>query len=267
MSAPPAISKRLRSRVNRVVNGALIPLVSRRWRLIHVIEYPKCGGSWVRNMLAEYTQTRYFLDENNPYVRRGDVIKAHSLFTRALHRPIIVLRDPRDLFVSFYYYELYFLGCPGNARPQRYFTHDPSRGLRDDFAAYLAARLRHLTHPRFSYGQFVRSWLDRPGTCVVRYEDLLTAAEAQMTRIIRFLGLTVAPQRLHETVERHRFENRTGRKPGEADPTHFERKGVAGDWRNHFNAASCDLIRAHEGRTLAMLGYEPDDGWIERFLE
>ena len=46
----------------------------------------------------------------------------------------------------------------------------------------------------------------------------------------------------------------------------FERKGIAGDWRNHFDPRSCELLERHEGESLRRLGYEADASWIERFV-
>ena len=97
-------------------------------------------------------------------------------------------------------------------------------------------------------------------------------AESELTRIVRSLGLPFDPERVRTAVDANRFEKRTeartgrSRKPGESDPTEFERKGIAGDWKNHFDRRSCELIQRFEGWTLRVLGYECDRSWIERFL-
>jgi hypothetical protein len=53
-----------------------------------------------------------------------------------------------------------------------------------------------------------------------------------------------------------------GRKRGEEDQFSFLRKGIVGDWRNHFSAEAAVVFDAHAGSALIELGYEPDRSWI-----
>ncbi len=259
----------LRVRALQVANGAASFALSRPLGLIHVVEHPKCGGSWVRNMLHTYNGTELFLDQR--LLRLREVIQVHRLHRAWYWRPVVVVRDPRDMFVSFYYHETHYRRRERNLAIERYFRHDPKRLRRDDFVAYLEAKLANRTHPPFAYGEFVRSWKDQPRTIRVRYEDFLADPGRELTRVVRHLGLEPDPQRIREAVELNRFENATRargqtRRPGEADLGEFERKGIAGDWKNHFDRRSCELIERFEGWTLRELGYEGDAGWIERFL-
>jgi hypothetical protein len=259
----------LRVRARQAANLAIAAALGRRLGLVHVIEYPKCGGSWVRNMLADYVGLPHFLDDR--LVRRGDVIQVHRLPKPWYRRPVVVTRDPRDMYVSTYYHETHYRNREKHMRIARFFQHDPKRPVREDFAAYLEAKLTHYTHPPFMLHEFVRAWKQRPGVLWVRYEDCLADAEAELTRMARGLGLPLDPERVKQAVEANSFRNATRkrgreRKPGEADPGSFERKGVAGDWKNHFDRRSCELLERHEGASLRALGYEPDASWVERFL-
>jgi hypothetical protein len=47
-----------------------------------------------------------------------------------------------------------------------------------------------------------------------------------------------------------------GRQPGEADPQSFLRKGIAGDWKNHFDEECNRLYCAVAGEALEKAGYE-----------
>ena len=258
------------TRARQATNMALTIALGRPLGLIHVVEYPKCGGSWFRNMLQTYTGTERFLE--NRLVRRGDVVQVHRLPRFWLRRPVVVTRDPRDMYVSFYYHETQYRDREKHLAISRFFQHDPSRPLREDFAIYLEAKLTHVTHPPFPLGEFVRSWQGRPDAVWVRYTDCLNNAEAELTRVVRELGFPLDVERVRHAVDVNRFENATRargneRKPGEADPGSFERKGVAGDWKNHFDRHSCELLERYEGSSLRALGYETDAGWIERFLK
>lgn len=239
--------------------------------LAHIVEYPKCGGSWVRNMVRTYRETSLFTYDR--LIGRNEVILCHRLHSPRFRKPVVVVRDPRDMYVSFYHYETSFALSNQHSPIFRHFQHDSARPVRDDFNEYLRTKLLYTSHPWFHFSQFLDSWLNRPGICLVRYEDCLADSEAQLAGIIRFLDDPLDLERLSRTVEQTSFAAVTkekygeSREAGEADNTKFHRKGVAGDWRNHFNESSCRLIEMIEGRSLRRLGYETDARWIDNFLD
>jgi hypothetical protein len=60
----------------------------------------------------------------------------------------------------------------------------------------------------------------------------------------------------------HDFQKKTkGRKQGEEDIKSHYRKGVAGDWQNHFNQQHIDFFKARYNNLLLKLGYETDENW------
>jgi len=60
-----------------------------------------------------------------------------------------------------------------------------------------------------------------------------------------------------EVVQRNAFSVASGgRQPGEADPTSFVRKGIAGDWKNHFDEECNRLYCETAGEVLTAAGYE-----------
>lgn len=238
--------------------------------LAHVLEFPKCGGSWVRNMIRTYRGAAS--PAGDKLIRSGDVLMDHWLFRPWIANPIVVVRDPRDVFVSFYYYETSYKGRDDRSPLFRHFTPNLHFPPQEDFAAYLEAKLLHSSHPWFSFGQFLDSWVGRPRTCLVRYEDCLADPVSELTRILRFLGEAIDQPRVDSTIEATSFEAITrarygeSRMPGFADNTKFHRKGVAGDWRTLFTERSCKLLERVEGHSLRRLGYTHDSGWIDEFL-
>lgn len=265
-----AIAKSSRQRLYQLVNGTIVLVAGRKLPVIHVVEYPKCGGSWIRNMLQSYLGGREYLFDR--IVSRNTVIQLHRLYRRMYCNALVVLRDPRDAYVSYYYHERRCISEGKKLAIAKYFQHDPKRPLREDFSLYLGAKLTHRTEPRFSYGEFVESWVDRPKVCCARYEDFLNDAESEFIRVLKFFGITMNVQRVHDVLSYHSFEAETrrryghARKPGQEDSSKFQRKGISGDWRNHFNAESCMLIEEHEGRSMKQLGYVSDPSWVAEFL-
>jgi len=257
----------LKTRGYQVANALLSPFVVGPLGISHVLEFPKSGGSWIRNMVRSYLGSEPFY--NDRLLFRDAVIHGHRLHRFVYRRPIVVVRDPRDLYTSLYHHECHMDDRESRLSIERHFTHDPERSVDDDFEAYLRARLIEPNHPWFFFSQFVDSWAGRPSTCLVRYEDFLIEPETQLIRIVRFLGRRVDLDRIREAVEINSFAAQTRirygqeRAQGEEDNSKFLRKGVAGDWRNHFNADACELFEKLEGPSLRRLGYERDASWVD----
>jgi Sulfotransferase domain len=260
-----------RTRLVQLTNITMLPLLAKPLRITHLVEYPKCGGSWVRNMIRTYIGSAPNLGDR--LIFRDAVISAHRQDRRSFAFPVVIVRDPRDLYVSFYHHENNLEDREKALAIHRHFTHAPGLDVRDNFALYLEAKLLKDTHPWFFYSQFVDSWQYRPGACMLRYEDFLDDPEQQLIRALRFLNRPIDLERVREAVEINSFANQTRLRYGEArtsgktDNTRFVRKGVAGDWKNHFNERSCRLLENLEGPTLRRLGYESNPDWIDEFLE
>lgn len=106
-----------------------------------------------------------------------------------------------------------------------------------------------------------RSWLNT-GDPLVRYEDLLEHdIEVLEPLLIDRCELPVSRPLLRAAIESARFERRTGRRRGEEDVTAHERKGIAGDWRNHFSEELERDFKEQWGDLLIATGYEQDLDW------
>ena len=57
----------------------------------------------------------------------------------------------------------------------------------------------------------------------------------------------------------------TKREAGKEDRNNFLRKGIAGDWKNHFNEEAANIFHHYAGETLIKLGYEINDDWAKTF--
>lgn len=63
-------------------------------------------------------------------------------------------------------------------------------------------------------------------------------------------------------VTEHSFSNMTGgRKRGQENRTSHYRKGVPGDWKNHFNSEHVRLFKKRYNDLLVKLGYESSEDW------
>ena len=69
-------------------------------------------------------------------------------------------------------------------------------------------------------------------------------------------------ERLLGIVHDNRFETKTGgRKEGQESVTSHYRKGVAGDWMNHFTPDHVEAFKERYGDLVVRLGYETSNDW------
>lgn len=249
---------------------ALWHLFSGRRPFYLVSEYPKCGGTWVSQMLASYLQVPFPRNERVSLLRQPpSLLHGHHLFNRRFRNVVYVLRDGRDALVSAYYQFLH-----GNESwavdllraKLRFSDYDDVRRNLPAFIEYMFTTYAR-GHFHFSWSEYVDSVLDHPVN-LVRYEDLLEDPVTAMAEVIRRLcdgdpDMDV----LSRICDQYSFERQANRKPGDEDTGSFLRKGIAGDWRNKFNREACEVFDQFTGNALIKAGYESDRSWVERISD
>lgn len=234
----------------------------------------KAGSQWVRGVLADACPGRVVdaLPKNKQVLhqplKRGAIyspvymkhqdFEASEASRSAPAVRLLVIRDLRDALVSWYYsLKVSHVDIPGtriahlrNALRSR----STEEGLvyliegEGDFPGLLDHALIQL------------SWL---GCCdlLVRYEELLQDETAQFDRILRRCGIKLDPGRLEQIVRDRSFESASGRDRGEECVGSHHRKGVRGDWRNHFTPTIERAFKERFADTLVQTGYEQSASW------
>ena len=112
----------------------------------------------------------------------------------------------------------------------------------------------------------------------LKMEDVIRSPEDVLPRAFRFIGLVadegpgdeqrpealpcVSTDQFLDMLLGHRFAVKSGgREPGEEDVHSHYRKGVAGDWKNHFTEKHKDYFKRTYPGLVVQLGYEEDDNW------
>ncbi|MFL4472294.1 sulfotransferase domain-containing protein [Tateyamaria armeniaca] len=206
-----------------------------------VSEYPKSGGTWIGQMISALA--------DRPYVREGLVpfrpylIHKHCLpGVLAGSAPIIILRDGRDILVS-YYHHSFFLHDERTARLTKFTANkvplDDASAVRENLPRFIEQSFTNPVYPRFSWTEFCAAWKDVPTACTLSYEEARTDPVAMLTRALEHLDKDVPKARIAEVVEAFSFERMSGRAVGhESEEAVFLRKGIVGDWRNAFSKGS-----------------------------
>lgn len=248
--------------------------------VLFVAGLPKSGTTWMERMLSSYPGYReMMIPEAIEYEveHRGShdfdlpsnlfdrlektlaVLKLHvygsahnaQVLQEAEVPYLIMYRDLRDVAVS---HVFYVQRTPWHPEQPEYDALSIEEGLRHFGETLL---------PEFV--AWIRSWhanRDPGKSLVVRYEDLLADTTATFREVARLFDLPDDPDTIESIVEAHRFENLSGgRDPGDDEEDSFFRKGVSGDWKNHFTPELKALYKEKAGAALIEFGYEPDLDW------
>lgn len=102
---------------------------------------------------------------------------------------------------------------------------------------------------------------DKYDIFTLSYEELLQNGTILVGKILEFLGIPTDTETNENMLGVASIKSMTGRKEGQENKNSFYRKGVSGDWRNHFEEADKDAFKSVTGDRLMRLGYERNDNW------
>ena len=238
--------------------------------MMFLCEHPKSGGTWLGGMIADYLQVPFPNRPATP-VAMPAVVHTHWSYDPKLPHVVHMARDGRDVMVSFYFHFVRHTQMR-NGRCNEGLVRiirrlfGPDADLNDAYSNLPRFIERHFANPigaHQSWPNYVRGWLGRPGVVQTTYETLRARPQAELSRVLRELtGNEPDPCRVVATVEKYSMERQTGRSPGEENRASFIRKGVVGDWRNHFSREARELFAHRAGDVLIQLGYEQDQAWV-----
>jgi hypothetical protein len=234
-----------------------------------LVSYPKSGNTWMRFLIANLLQqdpsvglldadslipsvdakSKRFFDE----MKSPRVIKSHFSFIPAYKRVIYVVRDPRDVVMSQYHYQI-------------------KRGVLEQGSSldtFVTRFLNGEVCPYGSWGDNVGSWTitrrHDVNFLLLRYEDMLSDVTSGAARISAFLGLSQDANRIATAVERSSLENMRkvekaeGAKwdstKGTRQDISFFRSAKSGEGRATLSRQSVERIEEAWGPLMQSVGY------------
>lgn len=249
-------------------------------KVLFIAGLPKSGTTWLKKMITSYPGfhellipdvTPYELAtggshdydlppdmfsrfENMLVVTKMHVHGSHhnvEVLRSAGVKYVVLYRDLRDVAVSHYFY---VRKTPLHPEYPLYSKLSLAEGL-----ATFAERTL------LAFADWVRSWhenRDPEMSIEIRYEQMLSDTVGVMTRIAEHFQLDSSPETINKIVGAHSFQRLSGgRNRGEMDSGSFFRKGVAGDWENHFTPELKETYKKLIGDFLIEFGYEQDYLW------
>jgi hypothetical protein len=174
----------------------------------------------------------------------------------ARYKAFFLMRDPRDVVVSWYFSSKLSHQPQGDIKRirQELSQLSQSDGLRYSID-YLA-----------DFGLFAaqRSWVNATSLdaniLLMRYEDLIGAEQLEhVERLMQHCDIRIPRGDLVKLLAEHSFQELSGRERGVEDTRAHYRKGVAGDWRNHFDDSVSRHFDQVVGDLIRVWNYsEPD---------
>jgi Sulfotransferase domain len=274
----PRRALRVLLQVGRVVTGR--QLAGRNLTIfpddVFLTSYPRSGNTWTRflisNLIYQDEPTTFAnIEQRIPEIyfnsdhrmralARPRILKSHECFQPHYPRVIYIVRDPRDVAVSFYHHNI----KAGNIADDY--------PLDDFVPRFIAAEFDRKWG---SWADHVQSWLwlrqNHPGFVLLRYEEMKKHPEQELARLAVFLNqcqfrqVDSSPAKLQRAIElsspehmrqleKQQSANWVLTKSTRADKP-FVRTAAAGGWKATLSEASVANIENAWGPLMQSLGY------------
>ena len=158
-------------------------------------------------------------------------------------KAVQIIRDGRDVAVSGWFHNL---RTGGDKFKQNFPTLS-------HYIRYLIQNhwLPYINDARAFGKQFPNRYFE------LKYEELQVNANDVTRNLLQFLEVDSTDDVVSQCIESASFKKITqGRDQGQEDRSSFFRKGVCGDWKNHFDQQALDTFMQLGGAMLHELGYE-----------
>ena len=232
---------------------------------VFLVSYPKSGNTWLRFLLGNYISGNqcdfsnahlimpdiHYNPEQCAKIPRPRIIKSHYPYVSEYNNVIYLVRDGRDVAVSYYFDSIKF-GRITQETTFSEFLRLFNRGWVDDFGLW---------------GDHVKSWLDHKenNIILVRYEDMKRDTVKELSRIIEFVSIPVSKEKLLSAIEASKFSRMKKLEKEQEDQFEqflnsnrsvpFIRNGNVGDFKKYFTPELSNEFNKIHGDALLLLGY------------
>jgi Sulfotransferase domain len=264
----------MEEKLRKVARGATRRIATHRGASVGMwngVGYPKSGTVWLCKQLGTSLGLPVPLDYQMPIMMQS-VIHSHWMYDERFGPSVYIRRDGRDVVASMYFHWTRGLRMKRDpkyaARLQEIFDglygkkFDPEDAV-GNMPKYIEYQMTvaPTTHG-VTWQQHIRDWWEKPQVGHVSYENLLSDPVPELAQAIEKASGKEADRRLIEiAVQRHAFASETGRKAGQENRDSFLRKGIAGDWVEHFSREAGEVFDQFAGQDLIDFGYATDREW------
>ncbi|MCP4083151.1 MAG: sulfotransferase domain-containing protein [Planctomycetaceae bacterium] len=210
--------------------------------------FPKSGVTWLLHLVCDLLEGQH-QDAPDGECRSYDHPVTSDWIIRKTHHPywdefipcvqnkivILTQRDPRDIAVS----AMHYRNAPN---------------INETIGVMVWSK----------YAGYLNSWLEPveplrvKKLIVTRYEHLHSQPYTELKRISSLLETSPTDERIQEAITRQSFANMTRQLGGDR---HYMRKGIVGDWRNHFDRKNGEIFNTYFGKFMLRQGYIDNLDW------
>jgi hypothetical protein len=238
---------------------------------VFLTSYPRSGNTWTRFLVGNLVHTEEavtFLNverlvpdmykHGDQYLRnlpRPRILKSHEVFDPRYKKIIYIVRDPRDVAISNYHWEMKQKSVPEDCP------------LEDFVPGWIDG---HYWDRLGNWGDHVTSWLSTRGDSenfvVLRYEDLIADPARELIKVASLLRIEPTPERLARAADlssadrMRKLESTQGDKWVQTRYTRqdkpFVRKASSGGWKAVLPPQSVAQIESAWGPIMTSLGYQ-----------
>ena len=244
--------------------------------LLAYFGHHKCASTWIHSILTEVCKElslkieyvhshKQFDSDLEAFIEKNSIdfltyANADVDFVGKIKnlKGFHVIRDPRDIAVSSYFSHLYSHPTDGwkelARHRERLQTVSKEEGLILD-SEFINLGFKQLYHWNYAM----------PNVLELKMEEVTRNPREKFVEIFAHLGIIgkrISLKKLYKILERKSFAALAGgRKPGDEDIHSHFRKGIPGDWVNHFTGEHKKYFKEKYNDLLIKLGYEKDPGW------
>ena len=236
-----------------------------------LVSFPRSGNTWTRFLVCnlmnpddpvDFAQLESRIpeiydvtDRNLREFRRPRIIKSHESFDPRYKKIIYIVRDPRDVLISYYEFQL----------KRRVISDECS--LEEFVPRFMESEIE----PKIgTWRDHVVSWTATRGGqknfLLLRYEDMLADTHKVSTTIASFLGFDSNPERIARAVtlssadRMRKLEKEQSQQWKETKKTRqdkpFVRKAKSGGWRATLPERCVAQVESAWGEVMRSVGYE-----------
>lgn len=176
---------------------------------VFLVSYPKSGTTWLRFLIANAIKVHYQIDQEVNFFTllriippaRGNInlrqegsfgradlpriITSHSAYNPYYYRVIWLVRDPRDVMVSYYYYLRALNRISDNISITQFIRHQ-KYGIKN-----WEMHTKSWCSNNLGDGQIVK---------ILRYEDFLSDTKFQLSSLMQCFGINMDEKSLEEAI-------------------------------------------------------------------
>lgn len=175
---------------------------------IFLVSFPKSGNTWLRFLVANAIKVKFNIDRqvnffsihdiipdiqlsrnicsHGPFGRQDipRIIKSHGAYNPYYHRVILLIRDPRDALISYYYFLMNYDKVSSNSNLSQ-FIRNPKYGAQ-------------------AWAAHTESWLFTKNSSqniqLLLYEELLSNPHEQLRKVMDLIGFNLTDLELDKAV-------------------------------------------------------------------